>query len=302
MTNSQIEGFLEIVRTGSISAASQQLFITQSGLSKKMRQLEEEMGCRLFERGKGFREIVLTKEGECFVPIARQWRRLLKDTDQVALMRKTSHLRVSAIPSINDYFMGQVYQEYMGDSEQIKLGIFSCHSAEAYMEMEKGSLDLAFITVTQYSRKLYSIPVFREPMYFLCSSGAEIQASDPSGLDGTKAVFTSWTPDYEKWFGYWFGGELNAMVRVGSVPLIRGFLETKKCWTIVPASLARSLCMSGGICMRRLVNGPPDRQVYCLREREEKDREITRFLSILHRRVKEIPGAVSFLEEMEETD
>ena len=44
MTEREIEAFLTIVRTGSISAAAEVLYVTQPALSRRIRALEQELG------------------------------------------------------------------------------------------------------------------------------------------------------------------------------------------------------------------------------------------------------------------
>ena len=56
-----MEYYLAIVREGNISAAAQALHVSQSALSRQIKDLEEELGVTLFERGS--RRIKLTEEG-----------------------------------------------------------------------------------------------------------------------------------------------------------------------------------------------------------------------------------------------
>ena len=53
--------FLEIAREGSMTAASEVLHVSQSALSKQMKELETELGKKLFRRGS--RSVSLTDEG-----------------------------------------------------------------------------------------------------------------------------------------------------------------------------------------------------------------------------------------------
>ena len=57
MTKLEVEAFLMIVKTGSISAAAQSLFVTQPALTRRVQALEEEIGYKLFERRRGIRNI-----------------------------------------------------------------------------------------------------------------------------------------------------------------------------------------------------------------------------------------------------
>ena len=56
MTLQEIEVFLAVVRTGSVSAAAQALYITQPAVSRQVGALEEKLGCALLHRGRGRRQ------------------------------------------------------------------------------------------------------------------------------------------------------------------------------------------------------------------------------------------------------
>lgn len=59
MTSLEIEAFLTVHRTGSVTKAAELLYISQSSLSTRLRTLERELGCALFARGKGARAMLL---------------------------------------------------------------------------------------------------------------------------------------------------------------------------------------------------------------------------------------------------
>lgn len=62
--------FLEIVRSGSFIAAAERLHITQTAVTARIRNLEDQLGCRLFVRNRqGAR---MTENGERFVQHASQ--------------------------------------------------------------------------------------------------------------------------------------------------------------------------------------------------------------------------------------
>jgi len=66
--------FLKLVEIGNFSAAADELYISQSSLSKHIQSLEKVLGVKLINRN--LRKISLTKGGELFLPYAKQ----LKDT------------------------------------------------------------------------------------------------------------------------------------------------------------------------------------------------------------------------------
>lgn len=70
MTLQQLRYVDTVARTGSISEAAKELFISQPGLTTSIRELETEMGIKIFTRtNKG---VVISNEGERFLGYARQ--------------------------------------------------------------------------------------------------------------------------------------------------------------------------------------------------------------------------------------
>jgi DNA-binding transcriptional LysR family regulator len=68
ITSRQLKAFLLTARHQSFSRAAEQLFITQSGMSVLIRELEDQLGFRLFDRTT--RRVKLTEFGTKFLPIA----------------------------------------------------------------------------------------------------------------------------------------------------------------------------------------------------------------------------------------
>jgi DNA-binding transcriptional LysR family regulator len=66
----QLKYIIKIVETGSMNEASKHLFVTQPSLSNAVRELEEEMGIKIFTRST--RGITLTSDGAEFLSYARQ--------------------------------------------------------------------------------------------------------------------------------------------------------------------------------------------------------------------------------------
>lgn len=90
ITSRQLRAFLLIARHESFSRAAEQMFITQSGMSIIVRELESQLGFRLFERTT--RKVRLTEFGSKFLPIAD---RCLCDLERAA--RNIRRLAVSTL-------------------------------------------------------------------------------------------------------------------------------------------------------------------------------------------------------------
>ncbi len=72
----QLRAFVAIADTGTFTAAAQQVHVTQAAISMQIRQLETELGAKLFVRAP--RRVVLTEAGEQLLQRARH---ILRDHD-----------------------------------------------------------------------------------------------------------------------------------------------------------------------------------------------------------------------------
>lgn len=96
-----IEIFLELVRTRNITKTAEYLYLSQSTISSRLKNLEDEMGCQLIVRAKGRRMIQLTRQGEQFIPVAERWRNLFEETE---LMRSASLSTLRLAASESTYY------------------------------------------------------------------------------------------------------------------------------------------------------------------------------------------------------
>lgn len=89
----QLRYFLEIARTGNITAAARNLYISQPSLSQQMQRLEAELGVPLLVRHS--KSVSLTDAGEHF---AQQAQRIVGETDQLTdLMQQHGSLQAGTL-------------------------------------------------------------------------------------------------------------------------------------------------------------------------------------------------------------
>ena len=83
MDHKDITIFLELVRCRNISKTAENLYLSQSAVSSRLKALEEEMGCQLVLRSKGQRSVELTRQGEEFISVAERWKLLRASAGRV---------------------------------------------------------------------------------------------------------------------------------------------------------------------------------------------------------------------------
>ena len=130
----QVQYFVAIARLGSFSAAAEELYISQSSLSKQISALERELGLQLIDRSK--RKIGLTEAGETFLKhalqLTAQYQAMLAE---LADHRTNPTVSIVAIPVIAQYgitaYLAQLksaYPQIQIKLEERKLRLFCPHS------------------------------------------------------------------------------------------------------------------------------------------------------------------------------
>lgn len=199
MTQLEIEAFLTVVRQGSITAAAQALFITQSALSRRVRALEEELGYPLFKRGKGLRRICLTDEGKAFVPVAEKWQDLWRESREIAQASRRRRLTVSAIGSVNTYLMSPVYRRFLQRFPQNSLAVTDQHSPAIYDLVAQGQADLGLISDDRFVQGVETVPLCKEKMVLVADKEAGYPTDlKPDELDPAWELRLPRNPEYAR--------------------------------------------------------------------------------------------------------
>lgn len=294
MTQLEIQAFLTAARAGSVTAAARQLYVTQPALSRRLRALESELGYPLLKRGQGIRVAELTEEGRAFLPLAEKYSALWREARTIP-QREPRLLRLSSVGSVSSYLLPEVFSAFMASCPEYSVEFHHHHSLEAYGYVARGEVDMALISDDMFSREVRTVPLFREEMVLALSPGTKYaQAVHPSGLDVRDEIRLPWCPEYDLWHDFWFPPTQPPKVLLDQMPLLEYFLRRENLWAFLPRSAAEQLRSIPGIRFQHPPEGPPERFIYYLIQQTELSPVLSRFLELLDRKLRTVPG-VTFL-------
>jgi LysR family carnitine catabolism transcriptional activator len=143
LTTRQLQAFLLVAKFKSFSRAAERLFMTPSGLSILMRELENQLGFRLFDRNT--RQVVLTVYGNELLPIVAQSleniQNKIADLGRVAGEKNLS-LNVGATPLIAAHLLPTIIAEFTANAPGMSIRLFDGERAQIIDMVRSGSLDL----------------------------------------------------------------------------------------------------------------------------------------------------------------
>ncbi|WP_417684124.1 pca operon transcription factor PcaQ [Roseibium sp.] len=138
-----VQCFLEVARRRSLVKAADALSITQPAVSKTLKELEEILEVRLFERSR--KGVVLTQFGEVFLHYAGASLAALKQgLDSVAQARMSgdSYLNVGVLPSVAARIVPGAVQMFQRDSHETTLTLITGPNTFLLSRLRVGELDL----------------------------------------------------------------------------------------------------------------------------------------------------------------
>lgn len=143
-----LQAFIAVARCESFSKASEQLFITQPAVSKRVSGLEEELGTLLFNRIN--RQISLTEAGKQLLPRAQELVSQAVDMQRYASNLNqdiTGNLSISISHHIALYRMPPILRAFNQLYPDVKLDIHFEDSDQAFSAVEHGDIEFAVITL-----------------------------------------------------------------------------------------------------------------------------------------------------------
>lgn len=200
--------FLAIVEEKNISNASKRLHVSQPTISRQIKELEDELGVTLFDRGS--RKIELTDNGEYFANQARQLLSLADKT--VENIHTTSDVRgsISIGSAEAKSFMNVAHSIYnlKQHSPNIDINIVSTNADETRVKLKSGAFDFGVImdTADKNDYEFISLPG-KSRWGLLVPNSSELAKKDTLALNdliGPKLLIShqsGMATTLQEWFG-----------------------------------------------------------------------------------------------------
>ena len=156
--------FTVVARELNITRAAEKLNMSQPPLSNQIKALEEELGVRLFIRGK--RHLELTEEGALLLRRAVQMQELADKTRQeLASLREgmTGTIYLSMVEGRAPFLAAQWIAGFREEFPLVRYNLWNGSSDDVLDRLRKGLADLAVIAAPYDTEHLEGFPVGREP-------------------------------------------------------------------------------------------------------------------------------------------
>ena len=164
--------FREVAETGNISAAAQNLYISQSAVSQSVKQLEGALQTRLFIRSP--RGVTLTDDGQMLFEHVRSAMGLLETGEEKLAQTRAlqmGKLVIGASDTVTSQFLLPHLDSFHKKYPNIHIQIISGRSHKVLGLLQSGKVDIAFASTPQEGASLETFPCLATHSIFV--AGAE---------------------------------------------------------------------------------------------------------------------------------
>ncbi len=195
-----------VARYCSFSRAADELNLTQSAISRQILQLEEMLGCKLFQRNQ--RKVSLTPRGEIYAEQVRKWLGdIAQSTAEVMGWNGLPQVTLACTSAMSGLWLSSrlsALRELMPDL-QIRMKI-----SDSFSELKSSEFDLAIFYLRAPPVGYHAEPLFDEVCYPMCSPALLKQLpADVSAADLLNHTLLIQDDPQREWTGWrdWFASQ-----------------------------------------------------------------------------------------------
>jgi len=201
LTLRQLRAFAAVAELGSFTAASARMHVTQSALSVLVRELERELGARLFDRHT--RRVLLTETGQELLPYAN---RVFAELEQAALsvggLRDKSRGRLRlAMPQLMASTLGaRAVAAFHHQHPGVVIELHDTPTDQLVAQVLSGEVELAIGVEVPSSADIQRRTLLRDRHWLVCPAAHPLaQRAQVRWRDLASAPFISPTRDFMRW-------------------------------------------------------------------------------------------------------
>ena len=273
LSSRQLRAFSLVAQHRSFARAAEALFISPSGLSLLIKELETQLGFRLFDRTT--RHVVLTAHGREFLPTAqRSLAELYEAVSRIgrSATESSRSLSVGAAPLFAANVLPQAIQEFRSHRPELRIQLVDCEPSAIVPMVQSGKIDIGMRVLYKSTPGLRRLPVFRFCLMVVRADTdpAFRRASTTwSALKGEKLIPLIPANEIQQLVNKYLvqagiGGQTNGAIHW--IDTLLALVEAGEGSGIVP-SWALAACRNRKVVMSRLINPVVNLDFYQITDR-----------------------------------
>ncbi|KYH13640.1 LysR family transcriptional regulator [Staphylococcus kloosii] len=166
-----LEYFKLLAKLQNVSLSAKQLNVSQSALSRAIKQLEEEVGAPLFNRVG--RSLKLNKYGQSFlvtVNTITQEMDMFKSEVTQSIDMLNGDITIGFLHSVGPTYLSDFLKTFNSQYPNIRVKLLQDHAKGLISKLENGDIDVAITMVAPASNSVCFIPLLQEQLFITLNS------------------------------------------------------------------------------------------------------------------------------------
>ncbi|MBF0471609.1 MAG: LysR family transcriptional regulator [Gammaproteobacteria bacterium] len=172
MEIASLRAFITVVEENSFSTAAEKLYLTQPAVSKRIANLEAQLGVRLFDRIG--RQIHLTTEGKTLLPRAEKILHEMEDAIRSVTFhssRVEGELTLGTSHHIGLHRLPPILKHFISRYPEVNLKLEFLDSEEVCQKVVRGKIELGVITLPQeIPTNLTAVPLWYDSLQLVTAN------------------------------------------------------------------------------------------------------------------------------------
>lgn len=236
----QLKYFVSVSEQGSIKGAAEELFISQSGISAAITQLENILGVQLLIRQKS-KGVELTPAGQLTL---KKSRLLLQNARDFSMIGKEfsqsmkGSISIGIFHSLGSYILPQLLAAFKSQYPQTELSIFEGDQKEIQEALKNGLIEVALIYDIGLDKEMEFRTLKTLPPYLIISGNSHFaQKKDLVLKDLKEEPLVLLDLPYSREYFYTIFQKVGFMPKIGyktkSVPMLRSLIANNLGYSIL---------------------------------------------------------------------
>jgi len=247
--------FIHVAELGSFTKAAEQLDYSQSTVSFQIKQLEDELGCLLFERIN--HTITLTEKGRELVTYAHQIRSLTDDLKESLETEKeiSGHIHVVTPDSVCEEMINSHYIDFHTKYPSISVRFTTGDSAVMLDMLDHNEADVILTLDHHLYNKDYIIAKEEQlPMHFVAASSSKFAGTKHLSIRdiiNEPFILTEYGQGYRRVFDRELAKkslEITPVLEIGRTDIITSMIAQSNMISFLPDFVTKPLIDVGALC------------------------------------------------------
>ena len=247
--------FIHVAELGSFTRAGEQLGYSQSTISVQIKQLEDELGCLLFERIN--HTITLTERGRELVSYAHQVRTLTDEFKENLEEEKEckGHIHIVTPDSVCDDMISRTYIDFHTKYPAVSVKFTTADTAVMFDMLDHNEADV-IITLDSHSYNKDYVIAKEEPlsMHFVANAKSKFAGKKNLSIHdiiNEPFILTEYGQGYRRVFDKELAKkslEITPILEIGRTDMITALIAQDNFCSFLPDFVTNNLVASGELC------------------------------------------------------